>query len=203
MLSEMEFEQSLKSDHELRHEKEKKHAELLKKGDVDLDVDIDITSKQTAQDMKDAYIDEFNKFKLSERITEADKTNDKKSLNRKLEENLVLLVEQKLGNQNVFLLPQSKRLDGETMRQAAERALKECCGDQIKVLFYGNAPCGFYKYKYPADQRKETVGAKIFFFRTAFQNGSVKETNYEWLDKNDLEKKLKQKYFESVSQFLL
>lgn len=199
----MEFEQSLKSDHELRHEKEKKHAELLKKGDVDADLDIDMTSKQTAQDMKDAYIEEFNKFKLSERVTQADKTNDTKSLNRKLEENLFLLVEQKLGNQNVYLLPQSKRLDGETMRQAAERALKECCGDQIKVLFYGNAPCGFYKYKYPADQRKETVGAKIFFFRTAFQNGSVKESNYEWLDKIDLEKKLKQKYFESVSQFLL
>lgn len=37
------------------------------------------------------------------------------------------------------------------------------CGPDIKVQFYGNAPCGFYKYRYPKAVRGESgsVGAKV------------------------------------------
>lgn len=40
-----------------------------------------------------------------------------KSLQRKLDKHLVLVVNQKLGDKKYFLLPQSKREDGETLRQ--------------------------------------------------------------------------------------
>jgi large subunit ribosomal protein L46 len=202
MLNEIEFEKSLKSDHEMRHEREKKQMELLKRGEIEQDLD---GSKQTAQDMEDLYNEEFAKFKTAPRLTEADKQNDKKSINRKLEETLFLLVEQKLGDKKHFVLPQGKRADGESMRQTAERVLQEQCGNKLETVFYGNAPCGFYKYKYPASQRTETVGAKVFFFRTALRKAEVdsKTVQYQWVDKAELKTELRDSYYQSVSKFLL
>ncbi|KAJ6641692.1 39S ribosomal protein L46, mitochondrial [Pseudolycoriella hygida] len=201
-LKQLEFEQSSKSDFEMRDEKDKLIAQLSQKGKHD---DVDTALQQTAQDLKDAWKDELHQFQLGPRTTEADHKNDVKSTNRKLEETLFLLVEQRLGEEKVMLLPQGKRVNGETMRQTAERVLKENCGDDIDVMFYGNAPCGFYKWKYPSAIRGETVGAKLFFYRASHKKGNVieKETHFQWLDKVELEEKLPKEYAQSVSQFLL
>lgn len=46
--------------------------------------------------------------------------------------------------------------------QTCERLVEETCGGDLKVKFLGNAPCGFYKYKYPKTVRKEGyIGAKV------------------------------------------
>lgn len=201
-MKQIEFEQSCKSDFEVRDEKDKLITQLTQKGNID---DVETALQQTAQDLKDAWRDELQKFQLNSRLTEADRQNDVKSTSRKLEETLVLLVEQTLGNEKLMLLPQGKRQDGETMRQTAERVLKESCGDDIEVMFYGNAPCGFYKWKYPVDQRGQSVGAKLFFYRSAYKKGHVneKQSKFEWLDKKEVQGKLKSQYADSVSQFLL
>lgn len=206
MLSQIEFENSLKSDHEVRHEKELVQAELLKRGEIDVDLDSD-SAKQTAQDFEDACTDELEKFKLASRLTAADKKNDVKSLNRKLDETLILIAKQKLGKNQVTVLPQGKWNEGETLRQTAERTLKEIVGNEIKTQFYGNAPCGFYKYKYPKEERKESVGAKVFFFRAVVRDenkGSLdQKTACEWKTKEELEKVLKAPYYKGVSQFMI
>lgn len=206
MLSEIEFENSLKNDHEMRHEREVIQAELVKRGEIDVDLDADST-KQTAQDFEDACADELSKFKFGSRTTEADKTNDYKSLNRRLDEPLVLLVKQQIGNEKLLLLPQGKWEQGETMRQSAERVLRESTGGKLMVQFYGNAPCGFYKYKYPKEARKDTVGAKIFFFRAALRKNQKQEldakVNFEWHSKDELNTILKEPYLKNVSQLFL
>lgn len=186
----------------MRDEKDKLIAQLTQKSNFD---DVDTALQQTAQDLKDAWRDELQKFQLSPRTTEADRKNNLKSTNRKLEETLILLVQQKLGNQKHLLLPQGKRQDGETMRQTAERVLKENCGDDIQVKFYGNAPCGFYKWKYPSDQRDGSVGAKLFIYRSTYTKGGIneKKTEFEWLDKEELLGKVNKQYAQSVSQLLL
>ncbi|KFB53309.1 hypothetical protein ZHAS_00021616 [Anopheles sinensis] len=204
MLDQIELEKSLKSNHELRKETEKRQLELLKAGKIDLDSE---ALKQTAQDLEDAYNDELAKFNPAPRTTEADKKNNIRSLDRKLEETLVLLVEQKLGNKSHFLLPQGRHKAGESMRQTAERTLKEQCGDALQVTFYGNAPVGFYKYKYPASSRTETVGAKVFFFRSVLKQGSGNiadsKLKYQWMSQKELQQQLQQAYYQSVAQFLL
>jgi large subunit ribosomal protein L46 len=48
------------------------------------------------------------------------------------------------------------------MRQAAERVLNIKCGDAVKAKFLGNAPCGFYQYKFPPTANIGT-GAKVSF----------------------------------------
>lgn len=46
----------------------RKQAELLKKGDTS-DIDLDAVSSQTAQDFKDACVEELSKFKLAPRVS--------------------------------------------------------------------------------------------------------------------------------------
>ena len=194
----------MKSDHEIRHERDLLMAEKLKKGDMELD--LDETVKQTAQDLKDAYTEELKKFEFAPRTTEADEKGDTKSLDRKLEQSLILLVEQTIGNKKIKLLPQGLRNEGETLRDTAERVIRERCGDGLAVQVYGNAPVGFYKYKYPGEQRKSAVGAKVFFFRAAVQDQKAENkipSDYEWLTKTEIAKSLPEGYLKSVQSFVL
>lgn len=206
-LNQIEFEQSLKSDFEMREEKDRLIADLQQKGK--LEVDMDQAVQATAQDLKDAWKEELAQFQGSDRVTEADRSNDTRSLNRKLEHTLVLLVQQQIGADTHLLLPQGKRLDGETLRQTAERVLRERCGDRLEATVYGNAPCGFYKYKYPVAERKEAIGAKVFFYRAGLRSGQVqdgsdaKPVQYEWLDRAEVLGRVPGAYSASLSQFLL
>lgn len=203
-MAQIEFEQSLRSDFEMREQKDRMIAELQSKGK--LDVDMDQAVQQTAQDLKDAWKEELAHFQLNDRQTDADRRADTTSLSRRLEDTLVLLVEHKLGTDSHMLLPQGKRVGGETMRQTAERVLHEHVGpQQMQVTFYGNAPCGFYKYKYPKSERSDAVGAKVFFYRAALKAGNVeaKKSTFEWLAKNELVAKLKPAYAATVTQLIL
>lgn len=204
MLSQIEFENSMKCDHEVRKEREIAQFELIKKGEIELDAE---SSKQTAQDLEDSYKEELSKFTLAPRLTEADKTNDIKSLNRKLDETLVLLVQQQLGKNKVFVLPQTKWAEGETMRQTAERALKELTGGSLAVQFYGNAPCGFYKYKYPQQERTGSVGGKIFFYRATLRKNVQQKFDLklplQWRTKEELDQVLKQPYSSTVAGLII
>ncbi|KAF7279866.1 mitochondrial ribosomal protein L46 [Rhynchophorus ferrugineus] len=196
-LSEVEFERSLKNNTEIKLEKEKS----FKPSELE---DIDQKATQNVQDFIDLCKEELSQFKSGERITVADKSNDKKSLNRKLEKYLVLVVNQKLGNQNYFILPQGERQDGETLRQCAERVLKEKCGNNIKAQIYGNIPCGFYKYRYPKEiiSKKGSIGAKIFFYYARYTSGQTTECEYQWLDKSELQQILPEKYKKSLLPIL-
>lgn len=207
ILQNIEFEKSLKSDHELRHEKDIQRMEQLNKGKINFD-DLDPASNQSAQDYSDQNKEELLKFKLSSRITDADEKKDNKSINRKLEENLVFVVKQKLGHEDLWILPQGLWNDGETLKETAERILKESCGNGLKVRFYGNIPCGFYKYKYPKKTREQSnvEGAKIFFFKAILLDGNVEEkctlADYEWATVQELNNKLVHPYMKSVKLFL-
>jgi large subunit ribosomal protein L46 len=210
MLAQIELENSLKSDHEVRLEKDILQAELLKNKSVDLDMDQ--TLQHTAQDLEDTVIDEYNKFPFEPRVTEADKTNDLQSLERKLDRHLLLLVQQKLWDQKVWIMPQGLRVDGETMLQTAERVLKEKCGPGLTVQFFGNAPCGIYKYKYPkrfvGNSEEASIGAKVFFFKAQYLAGHLehkkpKVEEFRWLGREELKSSLPQEYYRTISQFLI
>lgn len=117
MLACIEFEGSMKSDHELRHEIDKKQQMLQKKGMLDVDIDLAVT--QTAQDLEDAGDAELAAFKFAPRTTEVDKKHIKNSLERKLDRHLLLLVKQKVGEESFWLPPQGNRANGESMRQVS------------------------------------------------------------------------------------
>lgn len=204
-MTQLEFENSYKSDFELQEEKDIAIAKALKKGKTKIDLDGAV--QKTALDMKDLWKEERSRFEAAPRTTESDEKNDTKSTDRKLDHALTLILEQNLGNEKIFLLPQGKISTGETLHNAAQRIIKELCGDNIQTIIYGKAPCGFYKYKYPKEIRGETVGAKIFFYRAILKHGQVdaKCANFEWLNREELLKKVDKydNYKRSISKFII
>ncbi|XP_050412573.2 39S ribosomal protein L46, mitochondrial [Patella vulgata] len=206
MIRRIENEHSLLSDHELRHKEDLLYAEKSKEDDFE-ETEIDGT-RQTALDREDIWESEAKAFITADTITEADKTDDRRSLERKLDEKLILIVKQKLGNTEKWILPQSSWVSGESMRETATRALKSSCGEVIESVFYGNAPCGFYKYNYPKTVNKETRGSKIFFFKAKYKEGEVtinkdNVIDYLWVTKTELIDYLNRDYYRSVDQFIL
>ncbi|XP_033023457.1 39S ribosomal protein L46, mitochondrial [Lacerta agilis] len=202
LLQQVEMEKSLYSDHELRRFAEEERMQR-KKYDDDAGQEIVLI-----QDVEDLWEQKFRKFNPAPRITEADKENDRTSLNRKLDQNLLLLVKQKLGDQDVWLLPQTEWQEGETLRATAERALASLSGSHTEAKFLGNAPCGFYKYKFPkAAQTEGGTGAKVFFFKALLQGSHLplasEKVDYVWVSKGELADYLKPKYHSQVARFLV
>lgn len=208
LMWQIELEKSLYCDHEIRLLQDSDR--LRRKQDDDYETDDEDTGQDivTAQDIEDLWEQKLKQFKLAEIVTEADKKNDRTSLNRKLDDCLILLVKEKVGNEDLWLLPQVEWQLGETMRQTAERALSDVSGNGIKAVFLGNAPCGFYKYKYPKDRRTDSsTGAKVFFFKAVLLNGdlnkSKKNEEYVWVSRNELKDYLKSEYLSQVNRFVV
>ncbi|XP_072745472.1 large ribosomal subunit protein mL46 [Anoplolepis gracilipes] len=204
ILKKIEYEESLKCDHELRIEKEEKQKKSRSASNVENENKNNI-SIQTAQDYEDSCQEELNNFKFAPKITKFDEQNITSSLKRKLDKNLLLLIQQKIGNTYYWIPPQGIRKEGETMRQTAERVLQDTCGIEIKAKFYGNAPIGFYKYKYPKKLQEQGVyGAKIFYFLAKYLDGNVTSNiKYQWLDDTEFKKVLPNGVQKSISQFML
>nr|XP_005294941.1 39S ribosomal protein L46, mitochondrial [Chrysemys picta bellii] len=205
LLHQIEVEKSNFSDHEIRRMAEE---EQLQKRKDNIHDEEAVQATVLAQDLEDAWEQKFQQFKAGPRITDADKHNDRTSLNRKLDQNLMLLVKEKVGNQEVWLLPQAEWQAGETLRSTAERALATLSGNCIQAKFLGNAPCGLYKYKFPRAFRTEgSVGAKIFFFKALLQSGDLlqaeRREDYVWVSKGELGDYLKPDYLKQVNRFLM
>ncbi|XP_063226825.1 large ribosomal subunit protein mL46 [Bacillus rossius redtenbacheri] len=207
LLERIEFERSLKSDHEVRRELDERQAELLKKGEVP-EAD-EQKSTQTAQDFEDLCQEELVNFKFAPR--ECGDEADVRSVERRLDSSVLLLVKQRLADEYVWALPHGARSEGEAMHQAAARVLQQSCGANLNVRFFGFAPCGFYKYLYPRKVRLErsgTVGAKIFFYKAEFLSGCVEcngesVKDFKWLGQDELAAELHKDYYRSVSAFLI
>uniref|UniRef100_A0A8C2W6N2 Large ribosomal subunit protein mL46 n=1 Tax=Chinchilla lanigera TaxID=34839 RepID=A0A8C2W6N2_CHILA len=206
VLQQIEVEKSQYSDHELRALDEAQ--KMAKKKDDLCDDEQEGQDILLIQDLEDSWEQAFLKFKPGDRITEADKKNDRTSLHRKLDRNLVLLVREKFGDEDVWLLPQVEWQPGETLRGTAERTLGTLSENNMEAKFLGNAPCGYYKFKFPQAVRTENnLGAKVFFFKALLLNGDFsqagKKSHHVWVSKEELGDYLKPKYLTQVRKFLL
>jgi len=192
MLNVQELENSVLSDHEIRQNKDK---EILKKQgqDEDQGQNKEFALRRLAKDDEDVWNDQLASFELSSRTTPADEANDRRSLQRKLDSKLILLVKQKFGQNGTWCLPQGRRNGEESMREVAERVLRETCGEGISTTFMGNAPVSLHKYKYSAAVQKQTgaEGGKLFIFKSQIQEGQVQKNadlvdDYVWVTKAEL-----------------
>lgn len=206
LMNQIELENSMKSDHELRCIADNLRAQKMKEKSLNIDM-IDDALQQTGQDFVDQGLNELKKFSPASRITKADKENDNKSTQRKLDRHLVLLLNETLGDKSHWVMPFGKHIQGETMRQTAERVLAEKLNKKILAKFYGNAPCGFYKYKYPKSLQAESniIGAKVFFFKAQYLDGDIedKALKFTWASREELPQFLLEEYNKNVGMFLI
>jgi len=209
LLSALELENSLLSDHELRHREDLKIAEKKKQDGMD-EADTDAT-KMTAVEIEDAWEEELKSFTPANRKTEADMINDLRSLERALDRRLMLVVKQKLGDKDHWVLPMQGWNNEESLRETAERVLASLCGTELQAIFLGNAPCGFYKYRYPSALQSSTgfTGAKVFFFKAQYRSGQVilpsnkVIQDYMWLSVDEFKQHLMPAYRDNITKFII
>lgn len=191
----------------MRKEKDKIEQELLKAGKMEMDLDSDTRTLVTAQDSEDLHQDELARFKkiIAARQQPAEVDTNRQNVNRKMEDSLLLICEQTIDGSKAFALPQAQWREGETLRQTAERIVKEQLGEGLQAKIYGNAPCGFYKYKFKSTPANNSIGAKVFFYRAKYGAGNVesKNMNFEWIIHDELAPKVRKSYYESVSSILV
>lgn len=89
--------------------------------------------------------------------------DDLKSLQRKLDQKLYLVVDQLLGKRPQWIFPQTTWRGPESLRKTAERALQLTCGDDLQITTLAGTPVGWYKYKYPVESElgSRFYGAKV------------------------------------------
>lgn len=125
------------------------------------------------------------------RITAADKANDRKSLRRKLDRKLFLIVKK----DNVWQFPDTDIQQGstDTVRGAAERALAITFAPSLSRYFVGNAPIGVDTFPLApeAQQKRNTYGDKIFYTYAYYLKGAVtvkdaSVSEHLWVTKDEL-----------------
>lgn len=201
MLQQVEYENSMKSDHEVKAERENKGAQ---KSSLEK-IGTEKIAPRTVHDFEDASAQELARFKFAPRHSATKSEEAVTCLRRKLDKHLLLLVEEQIGDKIFWIPPQGARESGETMIQAAERVLRKTCGPDLTASFYGNAPIGFYKYKYPkAIQDRGRYGAKVFYFLAKYVDGHVSaKAKHQWLDREELKAALPVDTHRSIFSFLI
>ncbi|KAM4596099.1 large ribosomal subunit protein mL46 isoform 1-T1 [Fundulus diaphanus] len=208
MMQQMELEKSVLSDHELRLIEDADRMSRKQAGDYDSDEEEGHGDQEImlGQDLEDTWEQRLKTFQPAPRVR-ADVDKDLTSVQRCLADSLVLLAEQQVGAERLWLLPQAAWQEGETLRQTAERALGSVTAADLKATFLGNAPCGVYKYKLPKAARTESsVGTKVFFFKAVLADSApakAPNTALLWVKKSELQKYLKPAYMMKVDRFIL
>ncbi|XP_030269294.1 large ribosomal subunit protein mL46 isoform X2 [Sparus aurata] len=207
LLHQMEQEKSLLSDHEIKLLEDAERMSRKQADDYDSDEEDDHGDQDIvlAQDLEDSWEQKLKSFQPAPRVR-ADVDKELTSPERCLANSLLLLAEQEVGGQKLWLLPQTQWQQGETLRQTAERALASLPAG-FKATFLGNAPCGVYKYKLPKAARTESsVGIKVFFFKAVLSDGgppAAPNPSLLWLKKSELQRYLKPAYMMKVEPFIL
>ncbi|KAF9253516.1 hypothetical protein DTO012A7_5237 [Penicillium roqueforti] len=144
------------------------------------------------------------------RITEADKKNDQKSLDRLLSRTLYLLVQSKEGH---WKFPSSPVESGETLRLAAERTLAQSAGVNMNTWMVGFHPVGWHSFN-PRHSKKagneiEVPGSKIFFLKSRMMAGQADLSvntqglkDFKWLAKEELPQYLNTQYYSNIKNML-
>lgn len=118
-----------------------------------------IYAQYAGSDKGERIIEEYDLMTRKDppRITQADMDDDRRSLNRKLDERLFLIVK-KDRKKYAWQFPQLVHVDPDPtqyhkgnlpgLRETAEQAMLKFAGDGLKGYFYSHAPQGFYYYPY-------------------------------------------------------
>uniref|UniRef100_A0A183H4N3 Nudix hydrolase domain-containing protein n=1 Tax=Onchocerca flexuosa TaxID=387005 RepID=A0A183H4N3_9BILA len=132
---------------------------------------------------------------------------DDRSLERKIDEFLVLIVCQKFGRKDGYHspwhLPQLRNLPSESLKQTSKRCLKELFSAEMYGKGISNAPFSVYFYNYPAQLRQrlktQSRGAAIFFFKALYMkrvplvvNGD-EIADYKWVSAEEFVASVKHK----------
>jgi large subunit ribosomal protein L46 len=156
----------------------------------------------SAQDLKKFGRDEDET--PAPRVHASDENDDQKSLDRKGQRNLYLLVKQKTDA--VWRFPESEvTTSGELLHESATRDLRGLCGEAMDTWIVSRKPIGLYEIQ-PPTPLPDSPKTCVFFFKAHIMAGQVKPsmsvTDFAWLTKKEIEKRVDEQYWVGVKNML-
>ncbi|POY72819.1 NUDIX hydrolase [Rhodotorula taiwanensis] len=145
-----------------------------------------------------------------ERETEADKQGDVRSLERKQDRTLYLLLQKKRAD-HAWQFPQGGVEGTESLVDAAQRELLEETGPNVDVWPVGRVPAGAFSYPFPPAHKKKFPdfdSARVFFMPMRMIRGQAvpnqKEgiVDFAWLTKEEVKDKVSAEYWQAVEPIL-
>ncbi|PXF43426.1 39S ribosomal protein L46, mitochondrial [Gracilariopsis chorda] len=145
------------------------------------------------------------------RVTDADRTNDHKSLHRALQERLYFVVRRTEKSKNMQFPQVLATKPDVTLRQYAQHALKSVTVPASRPRFHvlSYSPSCHLEHVYPSayQQQHDVYGVKIFFYRTMLISGDVTELrnceDYMWARACELPQLLGHEYYTAIKPILL
>ncbi|KAJ2885937.1 hypothetical protein FB639_001665, partial [Coemansia asiatica] len=143
---------------------------------------------------EESAVDISRSIELQPRETEADRSGDVKSLERKLDRTLYLLVKSSKGE---WELPTGDVAGEEVLLEAARRNLKEICGGKISVWLVGNGPVG----------HRKAADHTAFYIKGHILAGQAKTdaklaADFKWATREEMEATVSAEYWQSVKDML-
>jgi large subunit ribosomal protein L46 len=130
-------------------------------------------------------------FTPAPRETEADKSGDVRTLDRRLKDRIFLTVQD--GEDSKWGLPTIVPKKDETLLDAAKRVVKDKVGGQLMDLYCAsNAPVAVNFKVFTEEERKDGFfGVKTFFMRVQHDEGNVSKKDmqvkdFAWLDRSEV-----------------
>lgn len=205
-LDDYEHEKSMKADHEMRVEQDIRNLEAKRKG-----LEVVNEPLQTGFEYEEYREKLYAGFKPASRVSESD---DLRSLGRLLGEKLYLIVPQFMGPEDVWFLPSCPVEGKASLREAVDEALaktfggRETVNNTVQVL--GNAPFGFYKYRYPTEsqERQSFFGGKFFLYKAflkdprTFELANAEGRKFAWMSKGEMQVHLDKRLNAKIEQCL-
>lgn len=144
-------------------------------------------------------------FTPASRETEADKTGDVRTLDRRLKTRVYLAVQ---GKENAkWGFPTATLKGDETLLEAAQRAVTDAIGSEMELYCPSNCPMAVDMNVPPQDKRVDGMfGTKTFFMKVQHDEGDVSESSmnvsdFAWLDRGEMVERVLKERGEGPSKF--
>jgi len=140
------------------------------------------------------------------RVHPTDTKGDTRSLDRKGQRNLYLLVKTRQGGKDVWAFPQGDVAKGELLHEAAARDLTAVCGPYMDTWIVSRQPIGVYNPS-SSEISDDSPKSFTFFYKAHILAGQVRADgkpviDFAWLTKEEMESRLEKGYWLGVKDIL-
>lgn len=131
------------------------------------------------------------KREIMPRRSEADRTNNRRSLSRRMDLPLYMLVKKKGStSERPWTFPEGPYEANFAPRAVAYRVFQQQAGKDIDIELLGNAPIGHVERVFEKKNPSDPHGEKLFFFRGLYMGGELELApdieDYLWIAREEL-----------------